>query len=657
MPNPINQGWIVAFSLFAGLLSLTAAAQVQFVETVVDGNAPPPAVAAFDVNSGGPVTVTVTDFGVAGTPVAPAANIYLLVYNTDARSSALVATDAGVESAELNSGNHQVTLIAVPDSATPRASIGVSIVRNSDSAILFETVEVFDATPGITNPAAVEFEFTAPAAGDFEFTLADQGFPVSLTGATAIFIRAADGVPLGTLPGSGQLTLTLAAGDVIRATIVATRAEVDDRSRLSLTVDDGTSVVDRFVAEIGDWSAVLRIPVDLDSSGDWTLQVTDFAQPSTVAGLTAAVLQNEVLIGPAVVSGGSAGLIGVTGPAMLFVASDDDALGTAGIQITSASGAIAYADVLPFEAADGPDDNSAVIESRFSLATAQTVSLVVTDFQFPAAFIDITAAIVSEGSIVATLNSAGTLPVDLPAGEYAVTVIGRLPVGASGLLGMNVLDSSGVGVAEGVAAGGSAIRSINVSVTSSDLLRLSLVDLGFPESFQTLSVALTQGASLQGSAFGGGDFAFDAAPGDYQLNVVTVPGSSTGYSTYSAVVEQQARAPQLDFTASGASVATGGSVTLSWSSEFADNCTASGGWSGSRAVTGTETIANVTAAASYTLTCAGPGGSVDSTLSVSVTSAEQAGGGGGGAASWIWLLALLAAVKRSVVSMRAGKEE
>jgi hypothetical protein len=50
-----------------------------------------------------------------------------------------------------------------------------------------------------------------------------------------------------------------------------------------------------------------------------------------------------------------------------------------------------------------------------------------------------------------------------------------------------------------------------------------------------------------------------------------------------------------------------GSVTpvLTWSSTNAVSCTASGGWSGTKQTSGTETLAPITATASYTLTCAG----------------------------------------------------
>ena len=71
------------------------------------------------------------------------------------------------------------------------------------------------------------------------------------------------------------------------------------------------------------------------------------------------------------------------------------------------------------------------------------------------------------------------------------------------------------------------------------------------------------------------------------------------------------QSPTLSFNASAASVANGGSTTLSWSSTDADNCAASGGWSGAKGTGGNETVGPLTADTSFSLSCTGPGGTVN----------------------------------------------
>lgn len=73
----------------------------------------------------------------------------------------------------------------------------------------------------------------------------------------------------------------------------------------------------------------------------------------------------------------------------------------------------------------------------------------------------------------------------------------------------------------------------------------------------------------------------------------------------------KAYGPQItDFKANPSSVPYNGSSTLTWSTIYADSCTASGDWSGSKAVpSGSESTGNLTSNKTYYLTCTGPGGS------------------------------------------------
>ncbi|MEO1575474.1 MAG: hypothetical protein AAFU65_11010, partial [Pseudomonadota bacterium] len=78
--------------------------------------------------------------------------------------------------------------------------------------------------------------------------------------------------------------------------------------------------------------------------------------------------------------------------------------------------------------------------------------------------------------------------------------------------------------------------------------------------------------------------------------------------------------PTLSFTALPATVDSGDSSTLSWSTTDATSCTASGDWSGLRGTSGSESTGALTSNGSYTLACTGPGGSVSDTVTVTVNS-------------------------------------
>jgi hypothetical protein len=85
-------------------------------------------------------------------------------------------------------------------------------------------------------------------------------------------------------------------------------------------------------------------------------------------------------------------------------------------------------------------------------------------------------------------------------------------------------------------------------------------------------------------------------------------------------------APSVTLTTSASSVQSGQSATLSWVSNGVTSCTASGDWSGTKSVSGSESTGALSGSLTsitktYTLTCTGPGGSPSATATV------QAGAG------------------------------
>jgi len=123
---------------------------------------------------------------------------------------------------------------------------------------------------------------------------------------------------------------------------------------------------------------------------------------------------------------------------------------------------------------------------------------------------------------------------------------------------------------------------------------------------------------------------------------VNVTGSAGGTGSGSTT----AWPPSVDLTINGgheaAMVPVGGAATLAWTARYIAQCTASGGWSGSkRAGGGTETVGPINGATTYTLTCRNnAGASASATVQAQVFSPSgqgsagrtpAAGGGLGGA--------------------------
>lgn len=104
-------------------------------------------------------------------------------------------------------------------------------------------------------------------------------------------------------------------------------------------------------------------------------------------------------------------------------------------------------------------------------------------------------------------------------------------------------------------------------------------------------------------------------------------------------------APSVSFLVNPTNVAANGLATLTWSSTNASACTASGGWSGSRASAGTQQIGPIFNTSTFTLQCTGPGGS-SAARSVTVTavaggsSSEYVADSGGGPLDLIVVITL-----------------
>jgi hypothetical protein len=91
-------------------------------------------------------------------------------------------------------------------------------------------------------------------------------------------------------------------------------------------------------------------------------------------------------------------------------------------------------------------------------------------------------------------------------------------------------------------------------------------------------------------------------------------------------------APTATLKAGASSITSGGSTTLTWSSTNASSCTASGGWTGTEAASGTKSVSPA-ATTTYALDCTGSGGKaqVSTTVTVNGSGTPPAAG-----TSWVY---------------------
>src|SRR5262245_56052416 len=93
----------------------------------------------------------------------------------------------------------------------------------------------------------------------------------------------------------------------------------------------------------------------------------------------------------------------------------------------------------------------------------------------------------------------------------------------------------------------------------------------------------------------------------YTLSCTGSGGSADGSVTVT-VNAPPPPAPTVSLSANPTSVNSGGSSTLTWSSTNATSCTASGGWNGGKATSGSTSVGPLSNTTNYVLSCTGAGG-------------------------------------------------
>lgn len=116
-------------------------------------------------------------------------------------------------------------------------------------------------------------------------------------------------------------------------------------------------------------------------------------------------------------------------------------------------------------------------------------------------------------------------------------------------------------------------------------------------------------------------------------------------------------APVLSLSVDTATIDQGQSSVISWTASNANSCSATGGWSGSRATSGTESVTPLVTT-TYTLECNGDGGASNESLSITVNSstvpdpAGNSDSGSGGAMNPLFLLFI---VMSQILFLRRNK--
>jgi hypothetical protein len=267
------------------------------------------------------------------------------------------------------------------------------------------------------------------------------------------------------------------------------------------------------------------------------------------------------------------------------------------------------------------------------------------DLQFPSVLTALSFAVAHDGVVVPQPSGSSTLNFTPTASRPAVVLVSASTPASGALTGNGLFDVNVQTTGDlpqlvldqtqvvSSTPGFFETRSLNIATPGN--YDAALTDLQFPAAFGNLALAVTQGGTIVGKIFGGGDFTFPATPGTYQLTFVATPQSAQEFGLYAVSVLYAA--PTVSLKSSATSAAAGSSITLNWTTTNATSCTASGGdFTGSVTPgTGNKSV-TLSATTTYTLECTGPAGTGSGSATVTATPASggsnSVGGSHGGGA-------------------------
>lgn len=677
--------WTACARLFAvvGLLACgNSLAQSQTtllstVHTVAAATVGVPVEENFQVSAAGTYQVKLTDLGAQLSTPAALSSITAAVSNGSATvGTPFIADTSGSQTGVYRmqfsataAGSYVIHVVGTPGTVPGSGPIGLLVTNVADDSQVaaFSDTLALPSSTTVTNVGVLNDTFTITTAGSYQVTLSDLQLPQALTTLQLAITSPGGGSLLTTLatsPGSptASASVSLQPGtyDIFAAgqacppgSTTQQPCTIIDAGLYGVSVSPagGGALLYSNAIPVG---AVATVASPALAAGSYTFRLADLTFPGALANVGAAVT----------LGGQSVAQLTATGTQTLTATASTYQVFAFGVPKTSGEGS--YTVTLQ------PSTGAPVVSVARAVTVAggpayaynydtttvggETYALSLADFSFPVPFSALSVVAVQNGAVLGSAVNPANSPQNISpvAGPVTLLVFAQSAT-SGGLFGLN-LTANGAGSAafETTQGVGQPFHADKVSVTTGGNYQVNVSDLGFPTPLANLAVLVTRGTSILGSAFTAGSFNFQATGGDYFVNFLAQPQGAYQAGTYAITVATAPPAPTVTLQSSAASVTSGGTVTLTWSSQNTTSCTASGGWSGSQTTAGTATSPAITANTTFTLTCTGSGGNAANSVTVNIATSSSSSSHGGGAVGPGMIALLLGLVLLRIGAGRLG---
>lgn len=541
-------------------------------------------------------------------------------------------------------GTYRIHVLAIPADAAVGGGFGVSVAPAAGGVSIVDEADVVapPSVPG-SGQSALQATFTITQAGSHQLTLTDLQFPAALVSTQVLLLLE---TPSGVSPvlfGAG--TFDAVAG-TYQLLILAKAPDASPSGLYNVRVTGpGTAVVYESTQPVGNLSP--PTDVTITGAGAHVFALHDAEFPESLAALSAVVTQNgSVLEDPdenSVFGEGEWDVSPALGAVQVYVNATPNAIAQVGAYSVSLTrGQAVLADVEIVDASADPTTPAIYSATTSTAVAAGSYRLDVKDFDFPLPFQSLKTAIAQGAAVIDRRSGEGSAQFDLQAAPLKVLIAVSQRPEDNALFGVTVTAAGATQpVLDATQGVGGLFRSQPVQITTAGLHDITLQDLAFPAAMGEKFLAVTRGTDLIAQIIGAGTVTKQQLDvGTYTFNFFGKPGTGQSYGAYGFSAATSPPVPTVTLAAASTSITSGQSTTLQWSAADATACTASGGWSGAKNVSGSQSTGALTANTTFDLSCTGPGGTANASVAVTVSPPSRNGGGGGGAMNLLLMMML-----------------
>jgi hypothetical protein len=297
-----------------------------------------------------------------------------------------------------------------------------------------------------------------------------------------------------------------------------------------------------------DVAVPIEHTVAIGAAGTYQVTLTDLgaalSSPAPLSSVKLAITNGDAIVGSPLTQAGSVQFTAAAaGNYVIHVIGIPDAKkpgsGPIGIKVSNvadSSQVAAYSDTLALPPTSIPN-NLGVLDDSFTVPSADSYQITLTDFNFPQALGTLTLAITQEGgSLITTLPTGPvqTNPVTLQPGvTYRIFAIGQSSGTVNaGLYGVNITSTNGGPPVYSQSVPVGAVAQVGSPTLTAGSYTLTFADLNYPNPLSPAGAFVTLNGQLVTKVTGSGSQPITASPGTYQVFGLGLPQGAATKGSY-----------------------------------------------------------------------------------------------------------------------------